>query len=55
MAATTRIAYNATKMADRAIRTPKPLSKRDYRERKNIIIAAGRPMTTAEIIESRIA
>jgi hypothetical protein len=34
---------------------PKPLSNLDSLERKNIIKAAGRLITTAEIIERRIA
>jgi hypothetical protein len=42
-------------MAPRAIRTPNPLSNKDYLERKYIIKAAGRLITTADIIERRIA
>jgi hypothetical protein len=55
IAATTRIAYRAIKMAPREIRIPKPLSNKDSLERKNIIKAAGRLITMADNIESKIA
>jgi hypothetical protein len=42
-------------MDAKEIRTPKPLSNKDSLERKNIIKAAGRLITMADNIESRIA
>jgi hypothetical protein len=42
-------------MAPREIRTPKPLSKKNSLERKNIIKAAGRLSNNVVIIENRIA
>jgi hypothetical protein len=42
-------------MDPRDNRTPKPFSNKDSLERKNIIIEAGRLITMADNIESRIA